>query len=70
MGTVGLDQNLYDGVFYCRSCGRPLHVFLILHTKDKCECGNKGFISSINFDIQETLLQTEVMIEEGGIKIS
>ena len=70
MGTVAIERNLYDGVFYCRSCGRPLHVFLIMYAKERCVCGSKGFISSINFDIQETLLQTEVMIEEGGIKIS
>ena len=63
-------HNLYDGVFYCRFCGRPLHVFLILRTKERCECGSKGFMSSINFDISETLARTEEMIEEEGIKIS
>ena len=67
---MAIDRDLYDGVFYCRFCGRPLHIFLILKTKERCECGSKGFMSSINFDIQETLARTERMIEEEGIKIS
>ena len=67
---MAIDRDLYDGVFYCRFCGRPLHVFLILRTKERCECGSKGFMSGTNFDIQKTLAQTEVMIEEEGIRIS
>jgi len=65
-----IERNLYDGVFYCRFCGKPLHVFLILRTLKKCECGNKGFISHNNINLQETLARTEEMIEEEGIKIS
>lgn len=67
---MAISRDLYDGVFYCRFCDRPLHVFLILRTKERCKCGSKGFMSNTNFDIQKTLAQTDEMIEEGGIKIS
>jgi len=63
------ERNLYDGVFYCSSCGKPLHVFLIMIAKIGCECGSKGFVSYTDFDIHESLTQAEVMIEETGIKI-
>jgi len=64
------ERNLYDGLFYCRLCGKPFHVFFILKTLEKCKCGNKGFISHNNINLQEIFAQTEEMIEEDGIKIS
>jgi len=67
---MAIDRNLYDGVFYCKFCGKPLHVFWIINKKERCECGSKGFMSSINFDIRKTLARTGREIEEEGIKIS
>lgn len=67
---MAVDRDLYDGVFYCRFCGRPLHIFLILKTQERCECGSKGFMSNTDFDIIKTLARTREMIEEEGIRIS
>lgn len=69
MGTVAIERELYDGVFYCRNCGRPIHCFFVLIKNERCACGSKGFISNIGFKIPELLEHTEEMIEETGIKI-
>lgn len=69
MGSMALDRNQYDGVFYCRKCGRPIHCFFVLIKNEKCACGSRGFISNIDYRIPELLEHIEEMIEETGMKI-
>lgn len=50
-----MNNNLYEGLFYCTQCGKPKHIIHISN-KEPCECGKIKFISHLNFDL-ETILQ-------------
>ena len=67
---MAIERNLYDGVFYCRKCGNPIHVLFLIKKDPRCDCGSAGFISHLDFSINEIIRHSKEIIEEEGIEIS
>ncbi|MDD5614961.1 MAG: hypothetical protein PHH85_02030 [Candidatus Methanoperedens sp.] len=54
------EPNLYEGVYYCVHCGRGEHLVNIMKTNARCdECGGSGFISTVDFDINNILKRSD-----------
>jgi hypothetical protein len=48
----------YEGIYYCVKCGLPKHILRIME-REMCECGNFGFMSCADFNINEVINRYE-----------